>query len=142
MRRTALLAVAVGIGILVGAIATAAIQDSSDAPRVRREPAAKKATVPEPDERILLVWTSGGMAPDFAERVATLPGVVRVTAASGDLVNLTASCAADVRAVDTPASGFTIPIDALAFDTASYAPFFDSAAQAQLRALPPRGVQR
>jgi len=136
MRRTVLLAVAVGIGILVGAIATAAIQDSSGTPRVRREPGANKPPVPEPDERILLAWTSGGMAPDFAERVATLPGVVRVTAASGDLVNLTASFAADGRAVDTPASGFTIPIDALAFDTASYAPFFDGAAQAQLRALP------
>jgi D-alanyl-D-alanine carboxypeptidase len=137
MRRTALLAVAIGLGILVGAIATAAIQDSSGAPRVQREPKAKEAPVLEPDERILLVWTSGGMAPDFAQRVATLPGVVRVTVASGDLVNLTASFAADGRAIDSPAPGFTIPTDALALDPESYAPFFDGAAQAQLRALPP-----
>jgi hypothetical protein len=137
VRRTALLVAAVGLGILVGAIATAAIQDSSGAPRVPPAPRPREAPVPEPAERILLVWTSGGLPPGFADGVATLPGVSRVTVASGDLVNLTASFAADGRAVDSPPPGFTIPIDALALDPNSYAPFFDGAAQAQVRALPP-----
>jgi hypothetical protein len=137
VRRAAVLAGAAGLGILIGAIATAAIQDSSGAPPAAPERRVKEVPVPEPDEHVLLVWTSGGMAADFADRVAALPGVARVTAARGDLVNLTASFAADGRTVDSPAPGFTIPIDALAFDLQSYAPFFDGAAQAQLRALPP-----
>jgi hypothetical protein len=131
------LAAAAGLGILVGAIATAAIQDSSGAPPAAPERRVKEVPVPEPDEHVLLVWTSGGMQADFADRVAALPGVARVTAARGDLVNLTASFAADGRAVDSPAPGFTIPIDALALDPQSYSPFFDGAAQARLRALPP-----
>jgi hypothetical protein len=93
--------------------------------------------VPEPDQRILLVWTSGGLPPDFPERVAAVPGVSRVTVVRGDVVNLTASFAADGRAVDSPTPGLEIPIDALAIDPTSYGPFFDGSAQAQLRALPP-----
>jgi D-alanyl-D-alanine carboxypeptidase len=131
------LAAAAGLGILVGAIATAAIQDSSGAPPAAPERRVKEVPVPEPNEHVLLVWTSGGMPADLADRVAALPGVARVTAARGDLVNLTASFAGDGRAVDSPAPGFTVPIDALAFDPQSYAPFFDGAAQPQLRALPP-----
>jgi D-alanyl-D-alanine carboxypeptidase len=130
------LAAAAGLGILVGAIATAAIQDSSGTPPAAPERRVKEVPVPEPDEHVLLVWASGGMQADFADRVAALPGVARVTAARGDLVNLTASFAADGRAVDSPAPGFTIPIDTLALDPQSYAPFFDGAAQARLRALP------
>jgi D-alanyl-D-alanine carboxypeptidase len=137
MRRAAWMVAAVAVGILIGAIATAAIQDSSGTPRVPPEPRAQEAPVPEPDERVLLVWTSGGLPPAFAEQVAAIPGVSRVTVAGGDLVNLTASFSADGRVVDSPPPGLTIPIDALAIDPSSYAAFFDGSAQAQLRALPP-----
>jgi D-alanyl-D-alanine carboxypeptidase len=137
VRRTVWLVAAVAVGILIGAIATAAIQDSSGTPRRPPETRVREAPVPEPEERVLLVWTSGGLSPAFAEQVAAIPGVARVTVAGGDLVNLTASFSADGRAVDSPPPGLTIPIDALAIDAGSYAPFFDGSAQAQLRALLP-----
>jgi hypothetical protein len=136
VRRTAVLALALGIGVLVGAIATAAIQDSSGAPRPPAERRVKEVPVPEPDERVLLVWTSGGMPADLGDRVAALPGIKHVTTAHGDLVNLTGSFAADGRPVDAPPAGLTIPLDALAIDPPTYAPFFGGAAQPQLRSLP------
>jgi hypothetical protein len=136
VRRVAVLAAALGVGILAGAIATAAIQDSSGTPRQSAAPRVEEVPVPEPDEHVLLVWMSRGMPADFPDRVAALRGIAHVTVVGGDLVNLSASFAGDGRAVDSPPAGLTIPIDALAIDPQSYAAFFGGASQTQLRSLP------
>jgi hypothetical protein len=136
VRRIAVLAAALAVGILAGAIATAAIQNSSGTPRQSATPRVKEVPAPEPDEHVLLVWMSGGIPADFSDRVAALPGITHITAVRGDLVNLSASFAPDGRAVDSPPAGLTIPIDALAIDPQSYAPFFGGAAQPQLLSLP------
>jgi hypothetical protein len=127
------------IGIVAGAGGMAVLERKPEyeASLALSEAPVKSAPVPEPRDRVLLVWTSDGLPPDLAADVSALPGVRASTVVDGDTVNLAASFATDGRPIDTPPPGLVIPLDALAIDPSTYAPFFDKAAQAQLRALQP-----
>jgi D-alanyl-D-alanine carboxypeptidase len=138
VRRVGWIALAAVLGVLAGAAGMAAIQDSPELePLARSEAPVKTAPAPEPREQVMLVWTAGGLPPDLPERVATLPAVQRATVVDGDAINLVASFGADGVPIDALPPGLVIPLDALAIDPATYAPFFDKAAQARLRALRP-----
>lgn len=139
MRRTLWIALAATIGVVAGAAGMAALEESPDvdASVELSEAPIKSAPVPEPPDRVLLVWTADGLPTELAAGVSTLPGVRGSTLVEGDTVNLVASFATDGRPIDAPPPGLVIPLDALAVDPVTYAPFFDKAAQAQLRALRP-----
>jgi D-alanyl-D-alanine carboxypeptidase len=138
VKRFGWIALAAVLGVLAGAAGMAALEDSPEVePLARTEAPVKTAPVPEPEEHVLLVWTSGGLPPDLAGRVDALPDVRRSTVVDGASVNLVASFGADGQIIDAPAAGLSIPIDALAIDPSTYSPFFDKAAQARLQALQP-----
>jgi hypothetical protein len=138
VRRIGWSALAAALGVLAGAAGMAAVQDApATEPLARGEAPVKAAPAPEHQERVALVWTSGGLPADLPDRVAGLPGVRRVTVVDGAATNLVASFGADGVPIDVPPQGLVIPLDALAIDPASYAPFFDKAAQARLGALRP-----
>jgi hypothetical protein len=138
VRRVGWIAIAAVIGALAGAAGMAALQDSSDLePVARTEAPVKTAPAPEPQESVLLVWTPEKLPADLPARVSALPQVRRSTVVDGAAVNLVASFSADGQPVDVPPTGLSIPVDALAIDLETYAPFFDKAAQARLRALRP-----
>jgi hypothetical protein len=139
MRRPLVIVVAALVGVLVGAAGMAALDDSTtlEASLARGEAPVAPAPVPEPRDRTLLVWTADALPADLAARVAALPDVRSSTLVEGDTLSLVASYASDGQPIDRTPPGEVIPLDALAIDPATYAPFWDKAAQAQLLALRP-----
>jgi len=139
MRRPVAIVIAACAGVLVGAAGMAALDDSPtlDASLARGEAPVAPAPVAEPTDRTLLVWTADGLPADLSGRVATLPDVRSSTLVAGDTLPLVASYASDGQPLDRTPPGEVIPLDALAVDPATYAPFWDKAAQAQLLALRP-----
>ena len=132
------IALPLALGIVIGATAMAVLEDpptieATFSTEVDEEP----VPVPEPDGRVLLVWTSGGLPADLAARVAALPSVRAATVVGGDTVNLATSTASGGEPLDAPPLGAVIPLDALAIDPPSYGRFFDKATQARLRGLRP-----
>jgi hypothetical protein len=116
-------------GLAVGAACAATVQRSERSTSSLRPVApvpvgrAKAAAVPEPRDRVLLVWTPGRLPEGLGERVSSLPGVVRTTTVHGGLVGMTRSWGADGVVVDEPRPGFAIPLDGMAFDPATIGPF-------------------
>jgi hypothetical protein len=138
VRRLGWIALVAVLGVVAGAAGMAALQDSPELePLARREAPVKTAPAPEPQEHVLLVWTSGGLPADLPDQVAGVPDVEHTTVVDGTAINLVASFGADGQPIDAPPPGLVIPLDGLAIDPATYAPFFDKAAQARLRALRP-----
>ncbi len=142
MRKPVWVVLALAVGIVAGAAGMAAIQDSPEleASLAVTEAPVEAAPAPEPRERVLLAWTSGGLPPELPAQVDALGAVRRSTVVDGDTVNLVGSAGADGQPIDTVTDARSIPLDALAIDPATYAPFFDKAAQAEFRALQPGEV--
>ena len=124
-------AVAGVAGVVLGAACMASVQRAERAPSssslrpVSPVPVGptRAAPVPEPRDRVLLVWTPARLPDGMAERVAPVAGVQRVTSVNGGLVSMTRSWDADGRLVDQPRPGFAIPLDGMAFDPATFSPF-------------------
>jgi hypothetical protein len=83
----------------------------------------RAAPVPEPGDRVLLVWTPTRLPDGMAERINPLAGVRRVTSVNGGLVSRARWWDADGRIVDQPPPGFAIPLDGMAFDPSTFSPF-------------------
>jgi hypothetical protein len=125
--RAAALLLAGLLGVVVGAAAMVVLQGSpaaqpSPEPRDAVDP-VKPAPVPQAPAGVLLVWSPGGLPAGLAEAVAALPRVDAATLVHGGPLELAASRDADGRVVQTTTAGFVIPLDAIAVDPASYAPF-------------------
>jgi hypothetical protein len=84
---------------------------------------AQAAPVPEPADHVLLVWTPRRLPDGFAARVASAPGVLHATVVRGGLLDLEGSRDAEGHTVDAPPPGFSIPLDAMAFDRATFSQF-------------------
>ena len=116
-------------GVVLGAACVATAQRPERTPSSLRPvspvPVAptRSAPVPEPRDRVLLVWTPSRLPAGMAERVASVGGIVRSTSVHGGLVSMTRSWDADGRMVDDPRPGFAIPLDGMAFDPSTFAPF-------------------
>lgn len=142
--------VAIGLaGALAGGISMLALQAPALEPLPGKTPVAttEKLTasvapvpIPEPDTRVLLVWTSGGLPAGFADRIAELPGVEDTTVVLGDSVDLVASTSPEGKVVDELEKGWAVPLDALAIDPASYAAFLPASARETVSALEPGEV--
>ncbi|HEU4398290.1 MAG TPA: hypothetical protein VFU54_10705, partial [Actinomycetota bacterium] len=109
---------------------------------VSRVAAGGSATLPTrpaaaPADRVLLAWTPGRLPAGLAGRVRRAPGVRAVTVVKGGRLDLAASADADGRAIDRPPRGMTIPLEAIAFDPATYTGFLPASARAAFRGLAP-----
>ena len=71
----------------------------------------------------LLVWTSGGLPAGFAETVAGLDSIARVSVVSGDEIGLVAASSADGVELERWFDGWTVPLDVLAVDPGVHAAF-------------------
>jgi hypothetical protein len=138
------------VGLALGAGTALGLQRPP--PRSSAEPAAPTATVSRPAggvaalptrpatvpaDRVLLAWTPGRLPAGLAGRVGRAPGVRAVTVVKGGRLELAGSTDADGRAVDRPPRGMTIPLEAIAFDPATYAGFLPASARAAFRRLAP-----
>jgi hypothetical protein len=104
--------------------------DAAPAPLPTRAAAA-------PADRVLLAWTPNRLPAGLAGRVRRAPGVRAVTVVKGRRLELAGSVDADGRAVDRPPRGMTIPLEAIAFDPATYTGFLPASARAAFRRLGP-----
>ncbi len=99
---------------------------------VTAAPATPPTTAPPPASTtaplvatadVLLVWTPGRLPAGLAEAVAGLDGVTAVTVVRGDQLGLIAWSDAAGAVVGTPPAGYEIPVEAGAFDPATYRNF-------------------
>jgi hypothetical protein len=121
------------------AVTGAASRAAGGAPPTR---AAAPAPLPTraaaaPADRVLLAWTPNRLPAGLAARVRRAPGVRAVTVVKGGRLDLAGSVDADGRAVDRPPRGMTIPLEAIAFDPATYTGFLPASARAAFRRLGP-----
>ena len=126
-----------GVAMSVRAPAAEPVLQPTPAPTL---PPVTRARIPQPERRILLVWTPRVLPPGAAERIADLKAtdrVVRVTAGSVDLVK--SSTAAGV-AVDTFPRGWAVPLDAFGIRPSAYAALLPSSARPEVASLRPGSV--
>jgi hypothetical protein len=124
MRRLLGLGATLVVGVVAGASVTGAIGPDPTAPEVPGGLASvtvRAAPVPAPGGGLLLAWVPGGLPAGFAERLVA-GGLTATSTILGDTVQLAASTDAAGRAVDQPAPGFTIPLEAVAIDCSTWAP--------------------
>ena len=143
------LGVAGVLGLALGAGAALGLQRPP--PRSSAEPAGPgaasqaaggTATLPTraataPADRVLLAWTPNRLPAGLAGRVRRAPGVRAVTVVKGGRLDLAGSTDADGRAVDRPRRGMTIPLEAIAFDPATYTGLLPASARAAFHRLAP-----
>jgi hypothetical protein len=135
MRRPGLL-----VAALAGAVAGGALVLSIPAPGVPTDPVSGPPAVPkgaiigEAPIRTLLAWTPGGIPEGFAEAVAGLPPVRRVTEVRSGLAWLDAWADRD-GPPDTPPPGLRVPVEIAAVDPGTYSAFVPPAERAEVEAL-------
>lgn len=117
------LVVALAVGVIAGAGGALALQSDPPNPPSAPTVPVREVALPQPASRVVLVWTHGGLPAGLAAGVAHLEGVATVTAVRGEPVDLVRSADAAGRTVDAPAPGWAIPLDAMAFDPATYPAF-------------------
>jgi D-alanyl-D-alanine carboxypeptidase len=133
------------LGLAAGTIGMLTLQ-RGDHPTTPTGPAATPtAPLPSqavlaPVDNVLLVWTPDRLPAGLASRVRTVHGVSAATVVRGDLVGLTASFDTEGGPVDRSPRGMAIPLDAIAFDPASYPSFVPVSARATFRRLGPEQV--
>jgi hypothetical protein len=115
--------VALAVGLVAGAAGALALQSDPPDPAPTRALPVREVALPQPSGRVLLVWTHGGLPAGLASGVGRLDGVGAVTEVHGDDVGLVQSTDAAGRVVDATRPGWMIPLDAMAFDPATYPAF-------------------
>jgi hypothetical protein len=139
VKRFAIAAASLLAGVVVGAVLMLGTQSLSSergttvtsptanvpaaTPTPQDEPVPNTGVAPPVSDQVLVVWTPGGVPGGFADRLVALPGVTAVTTVRSDLVHLTESQGADGENVDKPANGMVIPLEMMAFDSATYPAF-------------------
>lgn len=133
------------LGLAAGAVAMLTLQ-RGDRPAAPTGPAATPTaplpsqTALAPADSVLLVWTPNRLPAGLGTRVRSVRGVSAATVVRGDLVGLTASFDTEGGPVDRPPRGMAIPLDAMAFDPATYPSFVPVSARATFRRLGPGQV--
>ena len=104
-------------------------------------PADSPAETERVSDDLLLIWTSGGLAPDLGAQVADLPQTENVSVVRAAELALERVTGPDGVVTETYDDGWNVPIDALALDPVRHAPFASPSAAEQLDALAPgRGL--
>ena len=134
------LAVAALLGLTIGAGAMLETQRVPVPPARVDEPTTPRLAeaASAPSERVLLVWAPRQLPAGLAARLRSVSGISSVTTVQGNLVGLAKSTTAERRPVDRPRRGTVIPLDAIAFDPATYPSFLPVSTRAAFRHLGPR----
>ncbi len=134
------LGVAALLGLIIGAGAMLETQRVPVPPAGVDEPTTPRLAeaASAPSERVLLVWASRRLPAGLAARLRAVPGISSVTTVQGDLVGLAKSTTAERRSVHSPRKGMVIPLDAIAFDPATYPSFLPVSTRTAFRHLGPR----
>lgn len=132
-------------GIVVGATVMAGVQDvgsrtsPTSAPGTLPSSAAASAptTVPaaDPAPLVLLAWTPTGLDPGLAAVASADPAVTATSVVRGGTIDLVGSRDGSGAAIDDPAPGWAIPLDAVAVDPAAHAGFVSVADRAAIVGL-------
>lgn len=141
MRQWPLLVAVAVAGMLAGTLTALSI----DAPAREAAPASvpddreprpiEPVPLRSPDQRVLLVWTTGGLPDGLAGRVTGIPGVEAVTVVAGGRVDMAVSHDASGEVVDRYPDGWAVPLDALAIDPATYRTFVPTSERPALEGL-------
>jgi D-alanyl-D-alanine carboxypeptidase len=81
-----------------------------------------------------LAWSPGGIPPSLGTHLRTLPGIDKEVVVASDISWMTRSTSADGQVVDEPKAPYAIPLEVIAVDPASYAPFLPQADRADVEA--------
>jgi hypothetical protein len=84
---------------------------------------------------VLLVWTPDHLPSGLGQQVSGFDGVEEVTTVWGGQLDLVGSTDGDGRVVDRPAPGWSIPLDAIGVDPATFGAFVPSADRATVALL-------
>ena len=124
-------------GVVAGAMITLSIQGSAaPSPPAADDPLPVPVPVTRPAApETFLAWVPHGLPLGFAERVARLPEIGRMTVVAEDNVWLHRSWSATGELVDETTRPYRIPIDAAAVEVRSFAPFLPPADRSALAAV-------
>ena len=151
MRRTGALAAITTaglLGLLIGSLTAAQVQDTaspagprSDTP-TRSSAAAqletsRHAAASTTSPAVLLAWTPQQLDPALPTAAASDPQVSAISVVRGGTLDLIESRTAGGTVVDTPASGWVIPLDAIAVDPAAHAQFASGSDRGAITGLRP-----
>ena len=128
-------------GLLVGAVATIAVQGGGTSPRSHGSAsrsngagASSPAAVAGRAETYL-AWVPSSLPAGLAAGIGALDGIDHTTVVAEDNTWMTRSWSADGQVVDHPPAPFMIPIDAAAVDPRSFRDFLPSADRGVLNDL-------
>jgi hypothetical protein len=88
-----------------------------------------------PAPEILLAWTPDGLDPGLVAAAAADSAVGATSVVRGGVLDMVRSRDAGGAAVDAPAPGWALPLDAVAIDPARHAPFVSTADEAAVAGL-------
>ncbi|MGH9185581.1 MAG: M15 family metallopeptidase [Acidimicrobiales bacterium] len=132
-------------GTVVGAVSMLAVQDlpaeTGDGPTTSTgKGPLPTLPVTKPHEGVLLAWTPTSLAPGLDDAARSAGGVAATTVVRQGIVDMSASTDADGAVVDDSSEGFTIPVDAIGIDPATYVDFVPSSARTMVGQLGPEEV--
>jgi hypothetical protein len=148
MRAAVVAGLALVAGLVAGGALAFTVQDSAgDRPAPTSPPEATTPTTapaikPLPETPatpvtagLYLAWAQGGLPPTLAAGLAADESISDVTTVRRDPLELVRTTDADGTVVDEPGDGFVIPIDAMAFDPATYPAVMPAAQKSPLADL-------
>jgi hypothetical protein len=146
-------AAAAAAGVIVGAATMVAVQDAGSRPAGLATGLATSSSAPPPSTvlpitvpptsvlpvapspAVLLAWTPDGLDPGLAAAAGADPAVTATSLVRGGVVDLVGSRDAGGAAVDQVATGWTIPLDAVAIEPAAHAELVSVADRAAIASL-------
>lgn len=134
MRRILIVVTALA-GVLVGGVATLAIQGSARPPASDATDQLPLVTTSPEAPSTFLVWVPRGLPAGYASQVAALPKIDAMTVVAEDDAWLHRSWSATGEVIDRPPKGYDIPIDTAAVDPTSFAAFVPAADRPSVAAL-------
>lgn len=128
------MAVAVLLGVVLGAVATLSTQSdgvvrstSGSTPVVLPPPSAKQVDPSRFIESTYLAWIPGGLPEGFGQAIGRARGVRRAIVVAGDNVWMTGSRTGGGESADDPARPYAIPLDAAAVAPRAFGAFLPRA---------------
>lgn len=111
------------VGLLVGAGLMISIDELTATPAPSNTAATDRLPLDTVADGVLLLWTPGGLPAGIDGDLTELPGVDAVTVVHGGLVSLVESRDANGQTVTSAPEDMVIPLDTIAVDPDTYAPF-------------------
>lgn len=82
-----------------------------------------QSTTTVPEDQVMLVWVPGSLPDEVTAAINRTAGVLETSVLAATNAHLIGSESASGSVLPAPPPGFVIPVETIAFDPASYAPF-------------------